>query len=292
MDTGRPAGADTTRERIVAAAARLLAEGGQEAVSTRGVSAAAGVQAPAIYRLFGDKQGLLDAVATHGFTSVPERQDRREGRAMTQSGTCGQARDLHISFALANPAVYSLMYGEPRPGAAPPPAAAAAAGILTTHIRRIAEARLRVGEERAAQLVHAAGSGTALSLIALPEDRRDLALSDLAREAVIAAITTGTAAPRTARPGRRRGRPAGPAAPGVRPDRARAGPAARVAGPHRQQLTGRPDPGSEVEDQVAARLGAADQRAAAGWLLHRVGAVADRPGQQGGLAGVAHAGAA
>jgi hypothetical protein len=88
------------------------------------------------------------------------------------------------------------MYGQPRPGAAPPAAAVAAAGILTGHIRRIAEAsRLRVGEERAAQLVHAAGSGTALALIALPEDRRDPALSDLARDAVIAAITVGTAPP-------------------------------------------------------------------------------------------------
>ena len=57
----------TTRERIVEAAAQLLATGGREAVSTRAVSAAAGVQAPTIYRLFGDKQGLLDAVASRGF---------------------------------------------------------------------------------------------------------------------------------------------------------------------------------------------------------------------------------
>ena len=53
------------RERIVAAAARLLAAGGREAVSTRAVSAEAGVQAPTIYRLFGDKDGLLEAVAEH-----------------------------------------------------------------------------------------------------------------------------------------------------------------------------------------------------------------------------------
>ena len=58
-----------TRERIIAAAIALLSEGGREAVSTRSVSAAAGVQAPTIYRLFGDKQGLLDAVAAHGFAA-------------------------------------------------------------------------------------------------------------------------------------------------------------------------------------------------------------------------------
>ena len=59
--------ASITRERIVEAAAALLAQGGREAVSTRAVSAAAGVQAPTIYRIFGDKQGLLDAVASRGF---------------------------------------------------------------------------------------------------------------------------------------------------------------------------------------------------------------------------------
>ena len=91
------------------------------------------------------------------------------------------------------------MYGEPRPGAYPP-AAVAAAEVLAGLIHRIAEAgRLRVGEQRAAHLVHAAGRGTTLALIALPEDRRDRALSDMAREAVIAAITTD--APAAATPG-------------------------------------------------------------------------------------------
>jgi hypothetical protein len=43
--------------------------------------------------------------------------------------------------------------------------------------------------------VHAAGCGTTLTLIAMPEDRRDSALSHTAREAVIAAITTDAPAP-------------------------------------------------------------------------------------------------
>ncbi len=32
--------------------------------------------------------------------------------------------DLHVGFGLANPAPYSLMYGEPHPDASPPAAAA------------------------------------------------------------------------------------------------------------------------------------------------------------------------
>jgi len=185
----QPARRDDRRERILAAAAELLAHGGREAVSTRAASAAAGVQAPTIYRLFGDKQGLLDAMATHGFaTYLASKNDVQPSADPVEDLRAGW--DLHVGFGLANPALYSLMYGEPRPGQVPP-AARRAAEVLAQHVRRIAEAgRLRVGEERAAQLIHAAGSGTTLTLIALPPDRRDPALSELAREAVIAAITT------------------------------------------------------------------------------------------------------
>ncbi len=178
---------DDTRTRILAAAAELLAEGGREAVSTRAVGAAAGVQAPTIYRLFGDKRGLLDALATYGLTAYLNRKiDQEPSDDPVEDLRAGW--DLHLEFGLANPALYALMYGEP---GAPSPAAVAAAEILAAHIGRIARTgRLRVSEERAAQLVHAAGSGTTLSLIAMPEEARDLGLSDLAREAVIAAITT------------------------------------------------------------------------------------------------------
>ncbi len=51
------------RERILHAAERLLSEHGREGVSTRAVSAAAGVQAQTIYRQYGDMAGLLNAVA-------------------------------------------------------------------------------------------------------------------------------------------------------------------------------------------------------------------------------------
>ncbi|HEY0937917.1 MAG TPA: helix-turn-helix domain-containing protein, partial [Trebonia sp.] len=53
---------DQTRAHLVEVAAELLASQGPDAVTTRSVALAAGVQAPAIYRLFGDKGGLLDAV--------------------------------------------------------------------------------------------------------------------------------------------------------------------------------------------------------------------------------------
>ena len=60
-------------ERIAPAAADLLQSGGIDAVSTRAVAAAAGVQPPTIYRQFGDKDGLLDAVAGLSFRHTPKR---------------------------------------------------------------------------------------------------------------------------------------------------------------------------------------------------------------------------
>ncbi|WP_338692844.1 TetR/AcrR family transcriptional regulator [Streptomyces sp. Q6] len=189
MESDRSASAENNRVRIVAAAARLLADGGREAVSTRAVSSAAGVQAPTIYRLFGDKQGLLDAVAADGF----ERHLSRKADLAPTDDPVEDLRvgwDLNVQFGLDNPALYTLMYADPRPGAESS-AALAAREVLGAHIHRIAEAgRLRIDEPRAAQLVHAAGGGTTLALISAPEERRDLTVSHLAREAVIAAITT------------------------------------------------------------------------------------------------------
>ena len=50
---------------------------------------------------------------------------------------------------------------------------------------------MRFSEDRTADLVRASGCGTVLTLLAMPEDRRDLGLLETARAAVIAAITTG-----------------------------------------------------------------------------------------------------
>ena len=176
------------RERIIACAIELLTTGGREALTTRAVAAAADVQAPAIYRLFGDKDGLLDAVAEQGYAGyMTEKVARRPGLDPVADLRAGW--DLHIAFGLGNPAIYAIMIGAPGVRSQ---AAVAAYKVLEDTIRRIAVAgQLRVPERRAAGLVHAAGSGVVLTLLATPPERRDLGISESAREAVIAAITTG-----------------------------------------------------------------------------------------------------
>jgi AcrR family transcriptional regulator len=178
-----------TGQRIVRATADLLAAGGREAVSTRSISAAAGVQAPTIYRLFGDMRGLLDAVMSYGFAGYLEKKTSRE-RAADPVEDLRRGWDLHIGFGLANPALYALIYGNPQPGVEPT-AAKRAAEVLDGLVHRVAKAgRLRVEANRAAQIIHSAGCGVTLTLIALPPEARDLAVSELTREAVLAAVTT------------------------------------------------------------------------------------------------------
>ncbi|MER7729089.1 helix-turn-helix domain-containing protein [Streptomyces sp. NPDC096323] len=73
------AGCDSTgspRRRIVEAAVELPEDGGPDAVNTRAVAAAAGTQPPAIYRLSGDKEGLPEVVAEHGYAQFLERSAR------------------------------------------------------------------------------------------------------------------------------------------------------------------------------------------------------------------------
>ena len=194
-------GKDELRSRIVSATAGLLTRGGPDAVSTRAVAAAARTQPPAIYRIFGDKSGLLDAVAEYGFASYLAQkpgQSRRPAGDPVRELRAGW--DRHVSFGLAHPALFSLMYGNPRPGRQSP-AAASAVAVLCQKVRDVAAAgRLTVSERHAVGLLHAASCGVVLSLLELPEPDRDLQLSELTREIVIDAITTGSPSPRTCTP--------------------------------------------------------------------------------------------
>lgn len=177
------------RDRILRAAARLLAEGGREAVSTRAVSAVAGVQPPTIYRQFGDMHGLLDAVVSDGFARyVESKVARRSVEDPVADLRAGW--DLHIAFGLANPALYALMYGDPRPSGTLA-AAAEAHQLLKQLVGRVAAAgRLRIGVESATRMMHAAGVGVVLTLIAADDTDRDLTTATLTCEAILTAVTT------------------------------------------------------------------------------------------------------
>lgn len=176
------------RSKIVDCATRLLHEGGPEAVTTRSVARSAGIQPPTIYRLFGDKDGLLEAVAEHVLSTYVSTK-----AAVVEAASAGGEDPLldmysgwrsQIDFGLANPTLFRLLSGPGR--VASSPAARSGLTVLRARVHRIAETgRLRVSEDRAVGLIHAAGVGVVTTLLAVPADRRDSGLADEAFHAVM-----------------------------------------------------------------------------------------------------------
>jgi AcrR family transcriptional regulator len=183
----------TTRSKIVDAAARLLQEQGPAAVTTRRVAEDAGVQAPTIYRLFGDKDGLLEAVAEHVMASYVSSK-----AAVVQAASSDDVDPLEdlragwetqIAFGLANPALFRLLSDPDRVLRS----AAAQSGrrVLEARVHRVALAgRLGVGEPRAVGMIQAAGIGAIQTLLTTPPELRDPGLADAVYDAVLGQIVT------------------------------------------------------------------------------------------------------
>jgi AcrR family transcriptional regulator len=178
-----------TRGRIVRAATDLLSDGGRAAVSTRSVSTAAGVQPPTIYRLFGDMDGLLDAVATQAFEDY--LRDKRDlGETDDPVDDLRRSWDLHVEFGLSKPTFYTLVYGGPADDKASTLRAEAFERLHGMVTRVAAAGRLRMSVERATALMHANGIGVVLSQILVPPADRDPDLLTVARDGVLRTITT------------------------------------------------------------------------------------------------------
>jgi AcrR family transcriptional regulator len=176
------------RLALVAAAQRQLAASPDADIATRAVCEEAGVTQPVLYRLFGDKRGLLDAVADAGFESY----SRRKGELETTDDPIADLYtgwDDHMSFAAGNPALYQLMFA-PRPNST----ATAYQQILrlleAALLRCAAVGALTTTPQQAARLILPANVGVALSLIAQPTLFDDPGLSHRARDAVFAAVLT------------------------------------------------------------------------------------------------------
>ncbi|MGW3916649.1 TetR/AcrR family transcriptional regulator [Streptomyces sp. NPDC005070] len=180
---------DSPRRRIVEAAVELLEKGGPDAMSTRAVAAAAGMQPPAIYRLFGDKEGLLEAVAEHGYGQFLE--SKRARLDLAPENPVEELRsgwDLVVEFGVSRPELFAVMNRAGGRGVAT--AHRAGLEILYGRVRRLAAGGwLRVDEELAAQIIQATGQGAVITWHSTPAERRTPELLTVLREAMVAAIT-------------------------------------------------------------------------------------------------------
>jgi AcrR family transcriptional regulator len=182
--------AAAARDRLLLAGAQLLeeAEGGE--VSTRAICERAGVQAPTLYHHFANKQGLLEAVVSHGLRQFLARRRAAATGPGDPIADLREGWDDHIRFGLENPNFYALIYGRVIPGRPCGVVADVEAMILETLRPAAREGRLRVAPEQAAAQIVAASSGVVMALITQPAGEVDLALSDEVRDAVLARITT------------------------------------------------------------------------------------------------------
>jgi AcrR family transcriptional regulator len=171
-----------TRTRMLEAAEKLLDASPDRDIATRAVCEAVGVGAPVLYRLFGDKNGLLSALVDYGF----DRYLAIKREAPPSADPVADLRDgwdTHVAFAKAHPAVYRLMFS---PNLVEVPSAAQEALRLLREvlIRCAAAGRLRTDPDVAAQTIMSANVGVALSLVTQPESYTDPGLSHRVRDSV------------------------------------------------------------------------------------------------------------
>ncbi|MZE68808.1 TetR/AcrR family transcriptional regulator [Streptomyces sp. SID5789] len=171
--------------RIVLAAAGVLEDQGLDAMSVRAVASRAGVFPPTIFRLFGDKDGLLEAVGEYGFETYLRAKSGLP-RSDDPVADLRAAWDLHVRFGLMQPAYYGLVFGQVRSGGLSRAGREAVSELERMVARVGALGRLRMSVERAAAIMHAGGVGVVTTL--LGSSAPDLTVSEATRRAVFAAI--------------------------------------------------------------------------------------------------------
>lgn len=89
-------------KRILAAASRLWARGGEKALTMRAVASAAGTTTPTVYERYRDREDILRALRL---------ETRRElFAALSQTRTLREAFERHLEFALEHRHAYEVLF--------------------------------------------------------------------------------------------------------------------------------------------------------------------------------------
>ena len=102
---------DRLRAEILDAAAALLGESGEEAVTLRAVARQVGISAPSIYRHFPDRQAILLAVAQDAFAQLAARLRSAYDEQGEPTARLRTVCDAYLSLAREQPALYRVMFG-------------------------------------------------------------------------------------------------------------------------------------------------------------------------------------
>ncbi|MET9554074.1 TetR/AcrR family transcriptional regulator [Streptomyces sp. NPDC006645] len=148
--------------RILDACAELLDETGYEELSTRAVATRAGVPIGSVYRFFGNKRAMADALARRNLDSYAARVERRLAAipAADWRAAIDAVLDEYLSMKRTVPGFGLVDFGTRIPAGPPGRGAAPAAGpepvpdandrvadrltaLLAAHLRRAPDAALR-----------------------------------------------------------------------------------------------------------------------------------------------------
>lgn len=181
---------DDLRNALLAAAETQLIAAPDGEIATRAVCQAVGVTQPVLYRIFGDKRGLLDALAEAGL----ERYTARKAELDTSPDPAADLRKGwadHLAFAEENPDLYQLMFA-PRPWASKRARDGVTALLRVTLSRCAAAGVLRIDIDVAASILLAANVGLALNRMSDPTHDASIDVANALRDALMSAILVDT----------------------------------------------------------------------------------------------------
>jgi AcrR family transcriptional regulator len=135
-----------TKDEIRAAAWAHLAQHGAPALSLRAIASSIGLSAPALYRYFPSRDHLVTALIVEAYLSLADTLDRlmAEHPAESWADSLRRLSQGYRAWAMARPAAFYLIFGDPIPGYQAPAEAvmAPAARTLTALIATLDRARL------------------------------------------------------------------------------------------------------------------------------------------------------
>ncbi|MDG4822822.1 TetR/AcrR family transcriptional regulator [Asanoa sp. WMMD1127] len=151
MRDTRPYHHGDLRRTLLAAAAEAITESGPAALSLRDLARRAGVSHAAPAHHFGDKAGLLTALAAEGFDLLADELDRTRAAG----GGVLEAGVGYVRFAVAHPAHFDVMFQPKLFNRTDPELLAAedrASGALAAAVATVGAKELRGSDARIAGL--------------------------------------------------------------------------------------------------------------------------------------------
>jgi AcrR family transcriptional regulator len=138
------------RERVLAAAVRMLASDGVAEFTTRRVAQQAKTSTPAVYELFGDKAGLVREMFFEGFRALGRRLNELTPTEDPRADLIGVIRSFRL-FVRDNPVLAELMFSRPfadfDPGLAERRAGDEVRQLIVAAVRRCVTAGVIRGDE-------------------------------------------------------------------------------------------------------------------------------------------------